>query len=230
MGGAPMASPRPMPRPAMGAQPQPAAQPVPQRQGMFPNMSSQDRYDMTMELLKSGMSQAAGSGSPLAAFLAPLAGAVIGGSASSRLSQSQATEQDALADALMPGGMSGRAEELIDILNNPSTPDYMKSLAKKQLEDALTPAATGGGGKAAGRRRAGASGGGAKTSINIYGEHVGEDGIVRGRAKDGTARPYLDENGNPLRAKSPKTPKSATEPSATAPLYEDGGYSVYLDE
>lgn len=214
-GGAPMASPRPMQRPAMGAQPQAAAQPAPQRPGMFPNMSSQQRYDMTMELLKSGMSAAAQSNSPIAAFLAPLAGAAIGGSATTKREAAIAQEQDALSSALMPGGMSPRAEQLIDMLENENLPKAMRAVANAQLKDelesAMTPAKGGGGGKRSGGS-GGVSKGGSKTSVNIYGQIVGDDGIVRGTGKDGTARPYLDENGQPLRRKLKPTDASAEDP------------------
>ena len=230
MGGAPMASPRPMPRPPMGpgGVAQPAAPQAPQRQGMFPNMSSQQRYDMAMEMLKSGMQMGANSGSPLAAFLSPLAGAAIGGSITNKYEASKDKDQDAMVSALMPQGMSAKAGELIGIMENENTPDYLKAMAKDQLTAALKPAGTGGGKSSSGGKRSGrgnSSGGGAKSSINIYGEYVGEDGIVRGRAKDGTMRPYVDETGQVVR-KKPKIPGAT---GGAEPVVIDG-YTIEADE
>lgn len=231
-GGAPMASPRPMPRPAMGAQPQPAAPAAPQRQGMFPNMSSQDRYDMTMELLKSGMSQAAGSGSPLASFLAPLAGAVIGGSATNRFEASKDAEQDEMIAAMMPGGLSGRAEELIGIMENPNTPDYLKSMAKAQLEEALQPAVAiggGGGGKRAsggsGKPRSRARSGGSTDVLlsSMFGDAIDPGG-------DGGETITVAEQAriDALKSARSRTTTKATAPSGgTAPIVIDG-YTIEL--
>ena len=220
MGGPPMASPRPMPNPMAGGQP--VAPAAPQRQGMFPNMSSQQRYDMAMEMLKSGMQMGANSGSPLAAFLSPLAGAAIGGSITNKYEASKDKEQDAMTAALMPQGMSAKAQELIGIMDNPNTPDYLKALAKDQLTEALKPVGTGGGG--GGKRSGGGKGGGgAKPSVNIYGDYE-FDGLVYGRTKDDKYIQRIGPDGQPVKAKKPKIPGA---PSEDAPLYEEGDYKVY---
>lgn len=137
-GGAPMASPRPMPRPAMGAAPQGGGS-----GGLFANLDPQTRYDMTMGLLQQGMAAAQSSGSPLAAFLAPMAGAVIGGRAASRLDEAKASETDALTSSML-GNVPPDAAKYMDVLNNPNAPDYLKSIAKSRLEEAMKPSAAGG--------------------------------------------------------------------------------------
>lgn len=213
---------RPMPRPAMAGG-VPAPQAAPQRQGLFGgNMSSQARYDMTMELLKAGMSSAAQSNSPLAAFLAPMAGAVIGGRALQSREAAEAQEQDALSEALMPGGMSPRAEQLIDMLENENLPKAMRAVANAQLKDelesAMTP--TKGGGKPSGGAKRGGSG--VSGGIRIYGEYD-IDGIIHGRDGNGVMRPYTDPNGKPVKA-GQSGGKSTT--AATDPLGLNSGAAV----
>lgn len=230
MGGAPMASPRPMPRPSM-VNGQVATPSAPQGGGgLFPNMPAQQRYDMTMELLKSGMQMGANSGSPLAAFLSPLAGAVIGGSASNRLAKAQGSQNDELAASLIPGGMTPRVQQLTDALDNPSTPDYLKSLAKSELEAALKPMGSGGGKRYKGGKVGGATGGAPATGGAGYGGQylvdriLGADGIYRGRNKKGQYVPFTDENGNVLRG----APAGAVDEYAAPTVITgaDGDYSI----
>lgn len=130
-------------------QPQPAGQPIaaPARTGgLFPHMDQQARYDMAMDLLRSGMQSAAASNDPLLAFLSPLAGAAIGGGIENRRGKAREAEADAINDRLL-GTMAGSedARGYIDILNSDTAPDYAKSIAKTRLDAIINPKKVGGG-------------------------------------------------------------------------------------
>lgn len=129
-----MASPRPVPRPS--ASPMPAA---PGR-GMFGGITPQQRFDMTMSLLQGAMSSAQNTGSPVAAFLAPLATAAIGGSAQSRFNDAAAQGRDDLLSAMVPGGqVSPELQHLYDVANSPDAPDLLKQIATAKLKTMLVP-------------------------------------------------------------------------------------------
>ena len=134
---------------APGVQPAgtPPIRPTGQGGGLFPNMDAQRRYDMAMAMLQQGMQSASASNSPLLAFLAPLAGAGIGGAIESRYGKARAEATEGINDTLL-GTMSGdpRAQGLIDILNNPEAPDYAKSMAKDRLAALMAPPKVSGGG------------------------------------------------------------------------------------
>lgn len=132
--------------------PQPAGQPIaaPARTGgLFPHMDAQTRYDMAMDLLRSGMQSAAASNDPLLAFLSPIAGAAIGGGIENRRGKAREAETAAMNDQLL-GTMAGdpAVQGYIDILNNPNAPDYAKSIAKTKLDAIINPKKVGGGGRA----------------------------------------------------------------------------------
>ena len=211
---------RPMPNPRLNAPtaapPAPAAKP-----GLFANMPIQKRFDMAMDLLKNGMQMGAESGSPLMAFLSPLAGAAIGGGIENKRAKLMDEQNEELMAAMMPGANSEEVRRLSDIVNNPDTPDYLKRIAKAKLDAAIAPytAKPGGGGRAGSGKRAsgGAEGGGAETGKSKNGEalfdsYIGEDGIIRGRTRDGRMLPYVDENGEPMKAKRADTSSAATAP------------------
>lgn len=129
--------------------PQPAGQPIaaPARTGgLFPHMDAQTRYDMAMDLLRSGMQSAAASNDPLLAFLSPIAGAAIGGGIENRRGKAREAETAAMNDQLL-GTMAGdpAVQGYIDILNNPNAPDYAKSIAKTKLDAIINPKKVGGG-------------------------------------------------------------------------------------
>mgnify|MGYP000306516611 CR=1 FL=1 len=90
-GGVGAGMPRPMPNPRFNPAPAPAAGGM--GGGLFPNMGAQQRYDMAMGLLKNGMQMGAESGSLLAAFLSPLAGAALGGSITNKYEKAKAAER-----------------------------------------------------------------------------------------------------------------------------------------
>ncbi|TXH18614.1 MAG: hypothetical protein E6R03_01830, partial [Hyphomicrobiaceae bacterium] len=106
-GGAPMVSPIPMPRPGTSAAPA-----VSGGGGLFQGISNQARYDMAMSMLQQGMASAAQSNSPLAAFLAPLAGSIIGGKIQSKYDTAKAAETDGMIASMMPGGVSPEMQKL----------------------------------------------------------------------------------------------------------------------
>lgn len=154
MGGAPMTSPRPMARPEAAGMAGGGFLPSGNGGGgLFGNIDAQSRYDMTMAMLQNGMTAAQSSGSPVAAFLAPLAGAMIGGRATSNLADAKASATDGLAESML-GGRSPEVQQYADVLENPNAPDYLKSIAKTRLEDALKPvkaAGSKGGGRSSSR-------------------------------------------------------------------------------
>lgn len=129
---------RPVPNPMLNPQPAPAAA-KPASSGLFPHMGIQQRFDMAMDLLKNGMQMGANSGSPLAAFLAPLAGAVIGGGIENKRSKLMGAENDALMASMLPGADQDELQRLSGIVNNPDAPDYLKSVAKARLDAAIQP-------------------------------------------------------------------------------------------
>jgi hypothetical protein len=236
----PMASPRPMPNPrlgGMGSSPIPPANPrlnpgqpaKPAGGGLFGNMPIQKRFDMAMDLLKNGMSMAANSGSPIAAFLAPLAGAAIGGGIENKRAKMMDAEGDELMASMLPGVDQEELQQLSDIVANPDAPDYLKTIAKAKLDAAIKPympgaAAKGGGGgggsrKGGGGRKSGGGSGG-KGKPKLYGEYE-INGVLHGRTATGEMIPYSDPAGNPIPGKSGKTP-AAPAPAAGGPVVIDG--------
>lgn len=226
-GGGGMTRPMPNPRlnPPTGAPPAPAAKP-----GLFANMPIQKRFDMAMDLLKNGMQMGAESGSPLMAFLSPLAGAAIGGGIENKRAKLMDEQNDELMAAMMPGANSEEVQRLSDIVNNPDTPDYLKSIAKAKLDAAIAPYTAkpggGGGGGGGGRKASGrADTGKSKNGEALFDSYIGEDGIIRGRTRDGRMLPYVDENGEPMKAKG----ADASSP-ATAPIILNGWTIEEIEE
>ena len=222
MGNAPgpgMSPPRPMPNPRLnpGTPAQPAA-PKPAGGGMFGNMPIQKRFDMAMKLLEGGTAMAAESGNPLAAFLAPLAGAAIGGGIENKRAKLQDEQDDELMASMLPGANQEELQSLSDIVSNPDAPDYLKAVAKAKLDAAIKPylpaaAGKGGGGKAKGKG-GGGKGGGGKARPKLYGEYE-IDGVLHGRTATGEMVPYTDKNGNSIPGKnSGKKPAADTAPSS----------------
>ncbi|MFE3836926.1 transglycosylase SLT domain-containing protein [Pseudogemmobacter sonorensis] len=70
-----------------------------------------DQHDFTMQLLAQAMASSGGSGSPLAAFLTPIAGAAIGKKATRKRDETRAAEASSISDTLlnsmMPAGIGG---------------------------------------------------------------------------------------------------------------------------
>ena len=222
MTGGAAAMPRPMPNPRLN--PAPAAPAAPAGGGgLVANMPIQKRFDMAMDLLKNGMSMAADSGSPLAQFLAPLAGAVIGGGIENKRAKLAGAEGDELFAAMMPGAANqDEIKRLGEIVSNPDTPDYLKSIAKAKLDAAIAPympqkASKGGGG---GKKSGGGGTGTGKSKQKLYGEYE-IDGVLHGRNATGEMIPYVDSKGNPV-----KTGKKADLPAVPDGAIEIDGYQI----
>lgn len=146
MGG--MARPQPQPQPM--AQPQAGggglAGLLQRGQGVLPARGSQAQYDMVQALLQSGMSDARNSGSPLLAFLAPLAGGAIGTRTENAYQAAQEQRRSETMDQLLAamGGDAGRIGEdrlrtLVGLMSDESTPTGVRSIASDILGRAMRP-------------------------------------------------------------------------------------------
>jgi hypothetical protein len=173
---------------------------------------------------------AAQSGSPIAAFLAPLASAAIGGGIENKRAKMMDAEGDELMASMMPGVDQEQLQQLSEIVNNPDAPAHLKAIAKARLDEAIKPympgykaPGTGGGGSArkgggGGSKKSGGGGGKGKPKVKLYGEYE-IDGVLHGRNPYGEMVPYTDGNGKPV--KSGKAPAAAAA-APTAPVVIDG--------
>jgi hypothetical protein len=179
LGGGGAAPPGAVPQPAM-----PAPQPASAGTGFFAGLDAKTRYDMVQQLLGSAMSAAQGSNSPILAALAPLAGAVIGGRAGAKFNTARDAENAATADRLgVPEGL----DPLMDVLNDPDAPDYLKDIASARIKAAMAPP------KARGGR--GSGGSGAPGMPRLYNPYTGPDGKRYGTTRDGRVLPYQEPPG-----------------------------------
>lgn len=150
--------------------------------GMFAGLDAKTRYDMVKQLLGGAMQSAQGSNSPLLAALAPIAGAFIGGKAAAQYAPARAQE-DADRSAML--GLSPDMAPLIDVLNDPNTPDGMRSVAMLRIREAMkAPKGKGGG------RRSSGGGTGAPGQPRLYNPYTGPDGKRYGTTRDGRVLPY----------------------------------------
>lgn len=203
-GGAPMTSPMPMPRPAQ----QPG--PMSGGGGFFGGMDPQKRYDMAMDMLKSGMAMAAQSQSPAAAFLAPLAGSLIGGKIEAKRGAAEKTATEQLLATMNPGGATPEMTSMLEVLANDSAPQAIKDVAAKRLKDAMTPKAAGGGGKGG---STGGSGGKSRSGERLYGQIVGADGVLYGTTRSGQVLPYQTGDGSAFKP-APKAGSVLEDPTS----------------
>jgi hypothetical protein len=176
--------------------------------GWLPPQGSQARYDLSMTLLKGGMSGAAQSTSPLLQFLAPIAGAVIGSKAEAARGDYLDQTDDNLLEAM--GGVPAGAQPYFDAMRNPEASDAVRALAKTKFDAAMKPPKTGGGSGGGGRRRAS---GGSSGGQRLSGEELGADGILYGRTRDGRMVPYTGPDGQPFMPKgNPAAVAATTDP------------------
>lgn len=206
-------SPRPVPRPAQMPGPTPAARP-----GMFPGLDAKQRYEMISGLLGAAAQGAAGSNSPLLAGLTPILAAMVGGKAGAQYNTAQASEAAAAADRL---GVPASARQYLDVVNDPTAPEYLKNLAEARIKAAMTPPPRGGGRTSSG---GGGTGTGTGTGgVRLYGEIEGADGILYGRPKNSsTLVPYLGPDGQPMRVRQ-KAPAGDAAP-------EDDPLNILTDD
>lgn len=189
---------------AGGGMPAPRPQP-------FGSRGSQERYDLTMQMISQAMNTAQGSTNPLVALLTPLASAAIGARATKLREDEKAKNVTAMTETMLgPNGLSPRAQAALDVMNNPDAPDYLQSIASAMLKDEMKPVTASGGG-----RRRSAGGGSRETPAaarkRIYGEYE-VDGYIYGRDGSGTLVPYLDPNGNKVPVKGSRPPPATSAP------------------
>jgi len=218
MGGG-AAMPKPMPNPRLNPLP---ASPAPSRPGLFANMPIQKRFDMAMDLLKNGMQMGAESGSPLMAFLSPLAGAAIGGGLEHKRAKLMGEQNDELMASMMPGANSEEVQRLADIVNNPDTPDYLKSVAKAKLDAAIAPytAAPGGGGGGSGGGSGKGKGSKKPTSTDVLLSSMFSDAIDPDG--DGGEEITAAEQGRIDALKAARSKGAGASSAATAPIILNG--------
>lgn len=210
---------KPMPNPRLNPLP---ASPAPQRPGLFANMPIQKRFDMAMDLLKNGMQMGAESGSPLMAFLSPLAGAAIGGGIENKRAKLMGEQNDELMASMMPGANSEEVQRLADIVNNPDTPDYLKSVAKAKLDAAIAPytAKPGGGGGGSGGGSGKGKGSKKPTSTDVLLSSMFSDAIDPDG--DGGEEITAAEQGRIDALKAARSKGAGASSAATAPIILNG--------
>lgn len=185
--------------------------------GLFPSLSPQARYDMAMGMLKNGMAAAGQTNNPTLAFLAPLAGGLIGGRIQSRYDDAQKASTDKLIASMAPGGMPAGMSDLMAAASDPSVPDYMRSIATDRIKEALKPSHTG-----SGRGTGVSSDGRSASGQPLYDSFIGEDGLLYGKTRGGDVRPYkLD--GKPFRPKARGKPSAMDALDSAAPTDDPMG-------
>lgn len=225
---------RPQARPDNLGQPTPTLRD--RMSGFFPEQGSQEQYDMIMQLVQAGMSNAQASGSPLANLLAPIAGAAIAGRATRKRNDAQAGRSGEMVSAVLGDAADNpQVQGYLDVLNDPDAPAYLKSIAQSRLDAIInprpartartTPRRTGGG-----RGTPTAQPVDGQRNRRLYGEYdIG--GVLHGRDSYGNMVPYTGPDGQPVRATrgdeaaAPGSPPASvadeltalTQPAAPAP-------------
>lgn len=200
-----------------GASPMTQPQPAPAQNGggFFGPRGSQQRYDLTMQMISQAMNSAQGTNSPVLAFLAPLASAAIGARATKLREDEKAKNVSAMTESILgPNGMSPRAKSALEVMNNPDAPDYLESIAESMFKAEMKPQQASSGGGGGGKRRTTP----AAAKKRIYGEYT-IDGYLYGRDATGQMVPYTDAAGNKVAGKG-GAPASPASPAAApaAPL------------
>lgn len=108
--------------------------------GFFSQPMTPERQKMIMALVQAGMSSAAGSGSPMAAFLAPLAGGLIGRGVMNKADQYAKTQGDESMRAVLgPLADDPAMQGYIEVANNPNASDLARSIAQEKIKAATKP-------------------------------------------------------------------------------------------
>lgn len=224
--GAPNASPRPQARPDNLGQARPTMRD--RMNGFFPEQGSEAQYDMIMQLVQAGMSNAQASGSPLANLLAPIAGAAIGGRATRKREDAQAEQQSGMTSSVLGDAANNPdVQGYLEVLNNPDAPAYLKSIAQTKLDAIINPrpAAAPRTSRSSPRRSSPRSSSPSATPVSgqrttrLYGNYeIG--GVMHGRDNYGNMVPYVGPDGQPVRS-STSTPTSTSSPAGPAPSIVD---------
>lgn len=138
---APMSSPRPMPRPdgaGMGAPPAGGFG------GLFGGgQMTPETAQAVREIIAAAMSSAS-QADPLVAGLAPIAGALIGRNVQSRADAGVAARNAEVSRAVLgPVADDPAMKAVLDALQSPDTPDYLRAAARLRLDAAMKAARPG---------------------------------------------------------------------------------------
>ncbi len=225
--GAPSASPRPQARPDNLGQAQPTIRE--RMNGFFPEQGSQAQYDMIMQLVQAGMSNAQASGSPLANLLAPIAGAAIGGRATRKREDAQAEQQSGMTSSVL--GQAANNPEVqgyLEVLNNPDAPAYLKSIAQTKLDAIINPqpVAAPRTSRTSPRRTSTRPSSSSPTAnptsgqrtTRLYGNYE-INGVMHGRDSYGNMVPYVGPDGQPVRSST--TPDATVTPPASTSVVDE---------
>jgi|GEM_PF-6699739 len=110
----------------------------------FPEQGSQAQTDMIMQLVQAGIGHAQSGGSPLANFLAPVAGAAIGGRAQRKRDDARSEKIDELTKATLGDFADNPAVQgYLSTMNDPDAPAHLKSIAQSRLNSIINPKKTG---------------------------------------------------------------------------------------
>lgn len=174
-------------------------------QGLFGPMT-QDRYDTVMNMLSAAMVGANQSNSPVAAFLAPIVGSMVGMGAGKQRDAYAAQQAADGAQALLGRQLTAAEQQAMTIASDPNAPDYLQTIARNMLPKA--PATMGGGG-ATPRRSSG--GGSAPGPASYTYQFTDKNGVRMGYNKrTGQVEPV------PIAAAEPSGP-TAGQPVVPAP-------------
>lgn len=110
----------------------------------FPEKGSEAQTDMIMQLVQAGIGHAQSGGSPLANFLAPMAGAAIGGRAQRNREDARSSKIDELTKATLGDFADNpQIQGYMSTLNDPDAPAHLKSIAQSRLNSIINPKKTG---------------------------------------------------------------------------------------
>ena len=235
-----------MPKPFGGGQATQAAMPSPaptapgaaqtpgfveRMKSRLPEQGSQARHDMIMKMVQAGMSSAQGSTSPLVSLLAPIAGAMIEGGATSKRNEAASVENSEMSASILGDKANDpKLQGYLEVLNNPNAPSHLKSIAKSRLDAALKPPTASRSGTGGTRSSGGGKPVSGQRNVRIVGNYdIG--GVMHGRDPYGRMVPYISPDGKPVpsRVGRPGSPPAdpsqsvvdelveLTKPSAPAP-------------
>lgn len=180
--------------------------------GLFGKSGSQASYDMTSQLLQAAMAGAQGADSPLLAFLTPIAATMIGKRNEKLHADYMKGESDAAATALLGAQAADpRVKSYLDVLSSETAPDALKTVAGAMLKKAIDGSPFG---QTTSRRRSGSAAPAASTGSGRLVGEVWIDGVLHGRDRNGTLRPYQTEDG--------RTATRGARTSASDPLGLNG--------